>query len=223
MKKTNLSLALGAVMMVAGVAPAFANGNETGSTEQTTVSEKFVTGTNSTPIGTKVGDNYVMDDGAQIALDADKSSLEEVEYHTVENKVGAQSATVYAKVGSSFSVTIPKVIVLKGVRGGVSKASYKVDVDGDIAGNEYVLVKPDATFAMKQAGKADVEATVAQTLVKYRAYNYTADLATGEAKMAADAADAIAAGEGEGTVSATLTAGKWQGAFNFDIELVVED
>ncbi len=221
MKKTNLSLALGAVMMVAGIAPAFAaDGDGAESTTQAT----FVTGTDGhTPIGTQVGDNYVMDDGAQIALDADKSSLEEVEYHTVENEVGAQSATVYAKVGSSFSVTIPKVIVLKGVRGGVSKASYKVDVDGDIAGNEYVLVKPDATFAMKQAGKADVTADVAQTLVKYRAYNYTAGLADGEAVMAADQADAIAAGEGAGTVSATLTAGKWQGAFNFDIQLVVED
>ena len=207
MKKQNLALALGAAMMVAGVAPAFADG--------------FVSGENSTPIGIVAGTS-TMEDGAVVSVDADKNSLEEVEYQEIENEVGTQSATVYAKVGSTFTVTIPKVIVLKGMRGEASTATYKVDVDGDIAGNEYVLVQPDTTFAMKQAGKADVDATVAQELIKYRAYNYTADLANGEAKIAA-AEDAIADGEGTGTVSATLTAGKWQGTFDFDIQLMDDE
>ena len=203
MKKQNLALALGAAMMVAGVAPAFAD-------------SAFVTKLNEAGRST-------MEDGAVISVDADKNSVEEVEYHEIENEVGTQSATVYAKVGSSFKVTIPKVIVLKGVRGAASTATYKVDVDGDIAGNEYVKVQPDATFAMKQAGKADVDATVAQELVKYRAYNYTETPAAGEVKIAENQADVIADGEGTGTVSATLTAGKWQGTFNFDIQLMDDD
>jgi len=41
--------------------------------------------------------------------------------------------------------------------------------------------------------------------------------------MAADSEDAIANGEGTGTVSATLTAGKWQGTFNFDIQLMDDE
>ena len=203
MKKQNLALALGAAMMVAGVAPAFAD-------------SAFVTKLNEAGRST-------MEDGAVISVDADKNSVEEVEYHEIENEVGTQSATVYAKVGSSFKVTIPKVIVLKGVRGAASTATYKVDVDGDIAGNEYVKVQPDATFAMKQAGKAVVDATVAQELVKYRAYNYTKTPAAGEVKIAENQADVIADGEGTGTVSATLTAGKWQGTFNFDIQLMDDD
>ena len=217
MKKTNLALALGAAMVAGSVMPAFADGEATPFATKLTVGQEVGTQT--------VASTDKMEDGATISQDANKNSVEEVEYQTIENPTAeqsTQSATVYAKVGSSFKVTIPKVIVLKGVRNAASTATYKVDVDGDIAGDEYVLVQPASTFAMKQAGKADVEATVAQELVKYRAYNYTTATVAGEAVMAEDQDDAIAAGEGTGTVSATLTAGKWNGSFDFDIRLVNE-
>ena len=217
MKKTNLALALGAAMVAGSVMPAFADGEATPFRTKLTVGNTVGTQT--------IASTDTMEDGAVISQDADKNSVEEVEYQTIENPTAeqsTQSATVYAKVGSSFKVTIPKVIVLKGVRNAASTATYKVDVDGDIAGDEYVLVQPASTFAMKQAGKADVEATVAQEVVKYRAYNYTTQLASGEAVMHANQEDAIADGEGTGTVSATLTAGKWNGSFDFDIRLVNE-
>ena len=198
--KKLFALVLGAVMVAGAAAPAFADGFQT-----------------------QLGKPYTtMDDGALVAVDEKGFSRTEVEYTEADLEEGAENATnVYAVIGSTYQVTIPKTIVLKGSKE-ASTATYKVDVDGDIAGNQYVKVQPDATFAMKQTGKADVQATVSQELVKYRASNYSADLVTGEAKMAADDADAIEAGEGTGTVSATLTAGRWAGTFNFDIELVTE-
>ncbi len=196
--KKLFALVLGAVMVAGAAAPAFADG-----------------------FSTKLGKpTATMDDGAIVAVDENGFSREEVEYTDVD-KDGTNATNVYAVIGSTYQVTIPKTIVLKGNKNEASTATYKVDVDGDIAGNQYVKVQPETTFAMKQSGKADVEATVTQELVSYRASNYNATLGTGETKMAADE-DAIEAGEGTGKVSATLTAGRWAGTFNFNIELVTE-
>ncbi len=199
--KKLFALVLGAALIAGAAAPAFADGG----------------------FQTKFGDpTTTMDDGAVVAVDSEGFSREEVEYQSSEDEDYSTSTNVYAVIGSTYQVTIPKTIVLKGNKGAASTAEYKVDVDGDIAGNQYVLVQPNATFAMKQAGKADVEATVAQELVKYRASNYLTATVAGETKMAENNADVIANGEGTGTVSATLTAGRWAGTFNFDISLVTD-
>ena len=202
MKRNVMALALSAATVVGGIAPAFADA----------------------PFTTKIAEPHdTMDDGSIIAVDDNKFSKEEVEYvDPAIEEAGEYGATVYAEIGSTYKVTIPKVIVLAGKRGEASTATYKVDVDGDIAGNQYVKVANDATFAMKQAGKADVEATVSQNFTKFYAKNNNATLAADVAKMNADDADAIADGEGTGSVSATLTAGKWAGNFNFNIALVTE-
>ena len=191
--KKLFALVLGAVMVAGAAAPAFADG----------------------AFQTKLTN-------AVVSVDENGFSEEEVEYQNSEEEDYSTATNVYAVIGSTYQVTIPKTIVLKGTKNAASTATYKVDVDGDIAGNQYVRVQPDATFAMTQAGKADVQATVSQELVKYRASNYSADLVTGEAKMAVDNDDVIADGEGTGTVSATLTAGRWAGTFNFDISLITE-
>lgn len=122
--------------------------------------------------------------------------------------VESESCTVHAEVGSQFTVTIPKKITL----GGESKSgSYTVTCTGNIAGDEYVLVKPDETFAMSQSGKKDVTATVTQATTMFRGDNYVKDLVDGEAKMASGANGSISAQD--------LTAGSWNGTFNFEIEL----
>ena len=120
------------------------------------------------------------------------------------------NCTVYAEVGSEFKVTIPKHIVLDGV---TKTGAYTVSVTGDIAGDEYISVIPDATFAMTQSGKADVTATVSQAVNKFRGDNYTSDLLTDgtEVLMATGATGAIDAQD--------LTAGAWNGNFNFAIAL----
>ena len=200
--KKLFALVLGAALIAGAAAPAFADG-----AFQTKL--------------TNAAGTVKMDDGAVVSVDENGFSEEEVDYTTVD-KDGTNATNVYAVIGSTYKVTIPKTIVLKGNKNAASTATYKVDVDGDIAGNQYVKVQPDATFAMKQAGKADVTATVEQELVKYRASNYSVATVTGETKMDVDNDDVIADGEGTGTVSATLTAGRWAGTFNFDISLVTD-
>lgn len=115
---------------------------------------------------------------------------------------------VYAEVGSSYTVTIPKKITLDGAE---KKGEYTVSCTGDIAGDEYVSVTPDATFAMSQDGKADVTASITQATTKFRGDNYTGSLVEGEALMESGAAGAI---DAQG-----LTAGAWNGTFNFAINL----
>ncbi len=200
--KKLFALVLGAVMVAGAAAPAFADG-----AFQTKL--------------TNAAGTVTMDDGAVVSVDENGFSEEEVDYTTVD-KDGTNATNVYAVIGSTYKVTIPKTIVLKGVKGAASTATYKVDVDGDIAGNQYVKVQPQTTFKMKQAGKAEVDATVTQELVKYRASNYSVANVAGETNMAVDNDDTIEKGEGTGTVSATLTAGRWAGTFNFDISLVTE-
>ena len=205
MKKRVIALMLGAAMMAGVMAPAFAD--------------------------EKVYDWKV--NGHDIEANADGNSEEEVGYYEpIEGKVDgtedSKAADVYAIVGSTYQVTIPKVIVLSGAS---KNATYNVDVDGDIAGNEYVLVKPAESVTMKQKGKADVTGTITQATTKFYAKNNTATMAAGSILMNALDTDTVSPkteedvkSEASGTVDAQgLTAGKWSGTFNFDIQLINED
>ena len=116
--------------------------------------------------------------------------------------------SVYAEVGSTFTVTIPKKITLSGE---TKSGTYNVTCTGDIAGDEFISVAPAASFDMTQKGKEDVTATVTQETTKFRADNYTTELEEGEAKMATGATGSIAA--------SGLTSGGWNGTFNFTIAL----
>ena len=116
--------------------------------------------------------------------------------------------SVYAEVGSTFTVTIPKKITLSGE---TKSGAYNVTCTGDIAGTEFISVTPAASFDMTQKGKADVTATVTQETTKFRADNYTTELIAGEAKMATGATGSITA---DG-----ITSGSWNGTFNFAIAL----
>jgi len=196
MKKNVLALTLGAAMVAGAAAPAFADGH-----------------------------TFCADINDVIANHMDEAgvnSVETVEYdEDIEMADGTYGTSVYAVIGSVYKVTIPKVIVLQGVQGGTSSATYYVDVDGDIAGHQYVKVAPDASFAMKQAGKADVTAVVTQKITDFLASNTTLTPAGAQVALNADAADSAAAksSEASGTVKADLSAGKWAGTFDFEISL----
>lgn len=109
---------------------------------------------------------------------------------------------------STFTVTIPKQIVL-----GETKASdYTVNVKGDISSDKQVKVAPDANFNMKDQAavgikKADVEATVTQNETVWS----SAEVCNKAEKEGTDKA---------GNVSAQgLTSGSWAGTFEFSIAL----
>ena len=129
---------------------------------------------------------------------------------------GSQACEVDASIASTFAVTVPKKITLDG---STKSGAYSVTCKGDIAGNEGVSVVPDATFAMSQTGKANVQAAVTQEKTVFRGSDYTGDL-DDAVKMGS-----LAAGDSTGTAidgsiaAPDLSAGAWNGAFNFTIGL----
>ena len=117
--------------------------------------------------------------------------------------------SVYAEVGSTFTVTIPKKITLSGE---TKAGTYNVTCNGDIAGTEFISVAPAASFDMTQKGKADITATTLQQITKFRSADYTGSLEADETEMGTDI---------EGTIhTPDLTAGSWNGTFNFRINLI---
>lgn len=114
--------------------------------------------------------------------------------------------------GSTFSVTIPKTIILDGA----TKASdYTINVKGDISSDKQVKVSPDATFDMvDQANvtnkKANVVASVTQEETIWTSV---------EVCQLDETATSIGTNK-DGNISATgLTSGAWKGTFNFSIAM----
>jgi hypothetical protein len=127
----------------------------------------------------------------------------------------AETNTVNVSVtqGSTFSVTIPKTIVLNGAVGAANEASYDITVSGNIASDEVVSVTPDASFQMtdNKGVKSALTATVTQTVTKFVDSQVTIPTST---------KDTIALGKTTGKVSvANLSSGSWTGNFNFVIKL----
>ena len=116
---------------------------------------------------------------------------------------GTAKTTVYADIDSEYTVALPKTIKLDSTG---KNSDYSVNVKGDIAGTDMINVVPDSSFAMSTDGKDSVTATVTQTKTSF---NYTE----------------VSANGGDGTtttgsvVAAGLTAGEWNGTFNFNVEM----
>ena len=98
---------------------------------------------------------------------------------------------------SEFVVNIPKNVVGSGKSGVLS---YTVSVTGTIANDKQLNVIPDASFTLSQAHKGDVTATVSQDNTVWLS----------------DSLSTV----GNGSVSYDgLSAGTWNGLFNFNINL----
>ena len=124
----------------------------------------------------------------------------------------SRDTEVLYELGSTFSVVIPKRIVLDATS---KDSNYAVRVYGDISSDKKVTVAPqDAltdiegiNFHMKDQAaigtkKADVQADVTQDVVDWTSAEVTADTSK------------------DGNVAApTITAGNWKGTFNFNIAL----
>lgn len=124
----------------------------------------------------------------------------------------SRDTEVLYDLGSTFSVVIPKRIVLDATS---KDSDYAVRVYGDISSDKKVTVAPqDAltdiagiNFYMKDQAtigtkKADVQADVTQDVVDWTSAEVTADTSK------------------DGNVAApTITAGSWKGTFNFNIAL----
>lgn len=117
---------------------------------------------------------------------------------------GVQSVAVSANQGSVFSVTIPKKITLENTIKGKSESNYTVEVRGDIASNEVLKVTPDNSFNMNQDGGRTFPVSVTQTVT------------TAVWNEMTEVNPKTISGNLSGT---NMTAGDWQGTFNFNISL----
>ena len=107
-----------------------------------------------------------------------------------------EKTNVFAQIASEYKVTIPKTVVLSGTS---KAAQYFVKVEGDIAGYEDITVTPDDTFTLTSKNKDNQNANIEQDKVTWTVHDFDTDA--------------------NGTISApAITAGKWMGAFNFNIE-----
>ena len=134
-------------------------------------------------------------------VDENDNSIENIEYQNTNNTDFTDEVSVYAQIGSEYKVTIPKTVVLSGVS---KKADYLVKVAGDIAGYETVKVIPDENFKLLATGKDAQTAKITQDKTSWKVDDFDTDA--------------------NGNISAPgITAGKWQGAFNFEINLDSEE
>lgn len=116
---------------------------------------------------------------------------------TTINTAGTQNATVTYEKASSFSITIPKSIKLTD-----KTADYTVSITGDIYGNEIITVSPDSTFNMtNKEGKKAVTASISQAKTSWESTELSSTAATTTGTITADG----------------MTAGTWEGTFNFNI------
>ena len=128
----------------------------------------------------------------------------------------SRDTEVLYELGSTFSVVIPKRIVLDATS---KDSNYAVRVYGDISSDKKVTVAPQDALteieginfymkdqATKGTKKADVQADVTQDVVDWTSAEVTADTSK------------------DGNVAApTITAGNWKGTFNFNIALANAD
>ena len=129
------------------------------------------------------------------------SAHEVIDIDTPISNDNNSNCDVYAEIGSEFKVTIPKHITLDGA---TKSGSYKVTVEGDIAGTEKITVKPDSTFTLSSKNLPDVTAQVSQDKIHWKYHEILA-----ETNIIAN-----------GLIGASeISAGAWNGSFNFNINL----
>ena len=132
-----------------------------------------------------------------IQSDVNGNSEEYVEYQDSDDEDFEPATSVFAEIGSSYKVTIPKVIVLSGV---TKKAEYYVKVEGDIASYETIYVIPEDKVDLYSNNKSVQEGIIVQDKT---AWTYST-LST----------------NANGTIVAEgLTAGNWTGTFWFNINI----
>ena len=108
-------------------------------------------------------------------------------------------------IDGDIIVWLPTSLVLNGTnKANEYTAEYGVRVKGNIAGNEVVSIVPDESVLLKQQGKENITATITQ---EKQEFTYS-DLKAG------------ATSTSTGTITAnSLSAGSWNGSFNFTVSL----
>ena len=146
---------------------------------------------------------------------SDKVGVDKVQHKKSEysDEITADAPTntcnAYLTKASTFSVVIPKTIVLDGSKTENNSGAYSVTVKANMAGDDIISVVPDAGFNFSQPGKKDVAATVSQPKTTFQ---------INDGQVTEDNVEA--GNTTTGTVSVDkITSGKWTGNFNFNIAI----
>ena len=120
--------------------------------------------------------------------------------------------TVYVTQASSFSITIPKTIILDGQE---KEAKYVVGVKGDLSGKGFVYVLPQSSFWMYE------NVNIKQPQKAYVTQDKIMFVSTSLDTIPANAVNGVNSDTyvtTEGTIKcAGITAGSWNGNFMFNI------
>lgn len=155
--------------------------------------------------------------GSVLPVCAATTDYDPISQTEVGDKGTSRDTEVLYDLGSTFSVVIPKTIVLDATS---KDSNYTVKVSGDISSDKKVTVAPQDALAAtddpaginfymkdqaeKGTKKADVQADVTQEFVDWSSAEVCkADGTTKNGNVAAP----------------TITAGSWKGTFNFNIAL----
>ena len=142
--------------------------------------------------------------GQLTGVDPNYTPEKNSEYEKVNE--GTHAADVYVSQGSTYTVTLPKTIVLDGTADTSKKnydGEYSIKAEGNISGDQIVRVVPlSDTMTLKQKNKNDIEATINQERVQFTS-------------------DEVMAGTSfNGTIETKdLSAGSWSGQTVFGISL----
>jgi len=126
--------------------------------------------------------------------------------YTETAEEGDVDVDVYLTIDDSgVMVGVPTEIIVSGTPDaqGNYKGEYSVEVEGDFAGNKTLTIAPDASVTLKQTGKNDVAATIAQIKTKFTNADILAKKNTSDGSVTAE----------------SLTAGSWSGQFTFNVSL----
>ena len=159
-----------------------------------------------------VSDSYTFTDLLKYDENGNKyvytiQASDEKRYTKVENNSAPYNKTViYTFVESSFSVLIPKVIVLDGNQG---TADYDITVNGAFYYNDTLTVKPANSFIMTDRSNiSQMKANILQSKQSF---------------MKEDIASSGGKATGSIQVDRSHFAGSWSGTFNFDIKFVMQN
>lgn len=144
-----------------------------------------------------------------IGNDATQGKVSEYEVavdgSTATSETNTKSVDVYATQGSTYSVKIPKTIVLDGTTG---NAAYRVSVKGNISGNQTVKVIPDSTFVLSEVATANAKSDITAVVTQAKTAWTTSELS-----------DSTWATQNASIAASPMSAGSWHGTFGFTVSI----
>lgn len=160
-------------------------------------------------VGSVASDSDVVSPDVPVGKDQTQNKISEYEVAVSESTATSETTNktveVYATQSSTYSVKLPKTIVLGGNDG---NGAYRVSVKGNISGNQTVNIKPATTVVLKEQATTDSKADIIATVSQAKTAWTTSEINNTSWTIQ------------DASISADLTAGIWNGELAFIIELV---